>query len=465
MPKNKARVTPMHIFNTVIKRFSIFLGVFFVLQMSHPGIVQGQDNEPQVQSDHELLISYQGRLTDADGNAVSDGNHTVVFSLYDQESGGTALWKETQNLETSNGIFSAHLGSVNPIDTLTFNRPFYLGIQVDGGDELSPRTRLTTVPYARRAHSIDDSTVTSDKLTVQAVSESHIENRAVTTNKLDYMAVDSARLDPDAVFKTLRPELLVNRSEDYVGVNRSSPVTGNDYFSVDALVADDVFGGMYVNTEGAEAWPFYGYAGANDAQAWHLFDPGENEWILEFDFTSPRFRLRVTEGGVLPGGDDDITLGNASHRWSEVHAANGTIQTSDRRLKIGINEVEYGLEEILNLNPVEYRWKKEADDNNSDAERHLGLIAQDVQNVIAEVVEEPGTEDGYLGMNYSELVPVLVKAVQEQQEQIRELQRKLDKSQTDRKAELETLKERINRLAEKVQEEDIDDSGLTSVER
>jgi polyhydroxyalkanoate synthesis regulator phasin len=455
----------MHIFNTAIKYFSFFLGVCFVLQMSHPGMVHGQDKELQVQSDHELLISYQGRLTDADGKSVSDGNHTVVFSSHDQESGVAVLWYEIQNLETSNGIFSAYLGAVNSIDTLTFNRPFYLGIQVDGGDELSPRTRLTTVPYAQRAHSIDDSTVTSEKLTVQAVAEQNIEDRAVTTNKLDYMAVDSARLDPDAVFKTLRPELLVNRSEDFVGVNRTSPITGNEFFSVDALVGNDVFGGMYVNTEEAEGWPFYGYAGAGDAHAWHLFDPGENEWVLEFDFTSPRFRLRVTEGGVLPGGDGDIKLGNASHRWSEVYAANGTIQTSDRRLKTGIRKVEYGLEEILKLNPVEYRWKKEAGDNNGEAEPHLGLIAQDVQNVIAEVVEEPKKEDGYLGMNYSELVPVLIKAVQEQQKQIRELQRKLDKSEADRKAELEALKERVNRLAKKVQEGNIDDSGLTSVER
>ncbi len=430
---------------------SIITGLLCTMQLFSLNAYGQESDQLKIQSDHQLLISYQGRLTDQSGNPVADGNHTIVFSLYDQESGGTALWKETQNLETSNGVFSAQLGAVNSIDTLTFNRPFYLGIQVDGGDELSPRTRLTTVPYAQRAHSINDSTITTEKLTEDAVTAPKISRRAITTEKFDYGAVDSAAIDPDAVFKTLDPTLEVHPFEEFVGVNRSEPVTGSDYFAVHAPVEfDDTFGGMYISTEGVESWPFYGYTTGSDKSAWHYFDFQAEEWVLEFDFVSPRHRLVVDANSVRPGGDNEVQLGTSNHRWSEVYAANGTIQTSDRRLKTDIESLGYGLQEVLQLTPVSYRWKKEVDAGNKNTDTHLGLIAQQVEPVLSEVVDQPDKEEGYLGMNYSELVPVLIKAVQQQQKQIQALQQKLNQTQTAQKAELKSLKKQVNRLAEKV---------------
>jgi len=103
-------------------------------------------------------------------------------------------------------------------------------------------------------------------------------------------------------------------------------------------------------------------------------------------------------------------------RTHALSPAGPTIQSSDRRLKNDINEIEYGLDEVLRLDPVSYRWKSKPDQG-----RKLGLIAQDVQDVIPEVVYAPDAPDGMLGMNYAELVPILIKAIQEQQRQIDEL--------------------------------------------
>ncbi|WP_340106230.1 tail fiber domain-containing protein [Rhodohalobacter sp. 8-1] len=427
--------------------------------------VAAQQNEKslQVQSSHSLLISYQGRLTNSDGSPVVDGNHTLVFSLYDQESGGTALWQETQNIETDNGVFSSTLGAVNSIDTLTFNRPFYLGIQVDGSEELSPRTMLTTVPYAQRAHSIDDGTITTSKLTEDAVSSSNIQRRAITSEKLDYGAVDSASIDPDAVFKTLRPTLAFDLQDNFVGINRSAPITGSDKFVVHSSVEfDDTFGGMYTNTEGTNSWPFYGYATGGESHAWHYFDFENEEWILEFDFLSPRHRIVADADGLKPGGDGDLMLGSSSQRWSAVYAANGTIQTSDRRLKSNIEELDYGLQDILKLKPVGYTWTNENNDAPGETEQHLGLLAQDVEKVISEVVKEP-KDDGYLGMNYSELVPVLIQAIQEQQEHIQTLQQKLRQSESLQTAKLENLQAQINQLASEIQDNEQETNERSAV--
>ena len=97
------------------------------------------------------IMSYQGVLRDGSGNPVPDGSYDVTFRIYDVETGGTALWTESQALTVTGGTISAHLGSVSPLNTLDFEVPYWLGISIEGGTELAPRTAFTTVPYAVHA--------------------------------------------------------------------------------------------------------------------------------------------------------------------------------------------------------------------------------------------------------------------------------------------------------------------------
>jgi len=96
-------------------------------------------------------MSYQGRLTDTGGNPVANGNYSLTFRLYDVSSGGAALWTETQASVPVNGaIFSVMLGSVTPFG-LPFDKQYWLGVSVQGGAELTPRTALSTSPYSIRS--------------------------------------------------------------------------------------------------------------------------------------------------------------------------------------------------------------------------------------------------------------------------------------------------------------------------
>ena len=88
----------------------------------------------------------------------------------------------------------------------------------------------------------------------------------------------------------------------------------------------------------------------------------------------------------------------------------------------------------MNLNPVSFFWK---DDKQSI--KRLGLIAQDVEKVISEVVDKGNDPAETLGINYSELVPVLIKGIQEQQQQIETTKQE----NTELKSELESLKKEI----------------------
>lgn len=102
-------------------------------------------------------IAYQGILTDSNGNPLPDGDTTVTFTLYDTSGNGVG-WTEDQTVTVSQGLFSALLGAVNPLD-VAFDEPYELGVRVEGSvSELSPRVRLGSAAYALRA-AVADSVV------------------------------------------------------------------------------------------------------------------------------------------------------------------------------------------------------------------------------------------------------------------------------------------------------------------
>ena len=112
-----------------------------------------------LQADVPQTMSYQGVLRDGVGNPVPDDYYNLTFGIYDVPSGGSALWTETQGLPVEDGILNAVLGSVVPV-ALPFDMTYWLGISVEGEPELSPRTELTSAPYAQRAAYADVGTDT-----------------------------------------------------------------------------------------------------------------------------------------------------------------------------------------------------------------------------------------------------------------------------------------------------------------
>lgn len=120
-------------------------------------------------------------------------------------------------------------------------------------------------------------------------------------------------------------------------------------------------------------------------------------------WTNTRFR---------PSSDNAIQLGESGLRWTAVYAVNGTIQTSDMTLKERKGDA-LGLDFVNDLKPFQGRWKDE-----DDAACRQFLSAQDVHRSLEAAGINPEDSgmwhDGkHEGLNYSEMVPVLVKAVQE----------------------------------------------------
>ena len=83
---------------------------------------------------------------------------------------------------------------------------------------------------------------------------------------------------------------------------------------------------------------------------------------------------------------------------------------SDARLKSDVYDIDGALDAVMKLRPVKYKLK--GSDNHDN---HIGFIAQEVLPVIPEVVS---TYDGYMAIDYSKIVAVLVGAIHAQQKQI-----------------------------------------------
>ena len=103
------------------------------------------------------LMSYHGFLMEDSGQPVSDGIYQITFRIYTQESGGSAEWEETQDISVESGVLNALLGSVNSIADFPLSDNAWLGIQIEGQSEMSPRKRIASVGYSFNAGESDNS--------------------------------------------------------------------------------------------------------------------------------------------------------------------------------------------------------------------------------------------------------------------------------------------------------------------
>jgi trimeric autotransporter adhesin len=97
-------------------------------------------------------ISYQGTLTTSGGSIPADGLHTITINLYENTSGGTPIFSEVHTTQVNGGRINITIGSVTPMpSSLSFDRPYYLGVAIDGAAEMTPRTAMLPAPYALHA--------------------------------------------------------------------------------------------------------------------------------------------------------------------------------------------------------------------------------------------------------------------------------------------------------------------------
>jgi hypothetical protein len=270
----------------------------------------------------------------------------------------------------------------------------------------------------------------------------------------DVVYLDSAAASGNLAFATVGTERMRITSGGDVGIGTSGGTyakftvdASNQSYAIAAVGNDQTSARVRIkNTNGGDfAW----IAGINNVG---------NDGLSLLDITNGVTRMRITSGGDLQisasnansktifynnyssGATGMQMLNNsgvavidlngnagaatfASLGTGLVYSSSGTLTStnpSDERLKDNIKDISWGLSDILKLRPVSYHW--ENDTINQGVQ--FGFIAQEVQEVMPEAIKEFGDEVKYLGLEKDAIYATLVKAVQELEARIKQLENK-----------------------------------------
>lgn len=156
---------------------------------------------------------------------------------------------------------------------------------------------------------------------------------------------------------------------------------------------------------------------------WDFRIPASQTYLEVVSGTATAARI-LTDGKWLLG----YTSSNGSYNLqvnSQIFATSATVATSDGRYKQAVQPIQDALPLVMALRPVSFEWIKHPVHNFDVGQRQIGFIAQDVQGAIRaesyagaivtgnECELEDGTQEQFLGLSETKLIPLLVRALQQ----------------------------------------------------
>ena len=215
-----------------------------------------------------------------------------------------------------------------------------------------------------------------------------------------------------------------------VGIGTTSP---SRKLHIEGLSADNP--GMKIHNTSTNGGNFYLYSRASN---------GSDAVFCIFDEDGSADRLAIDVSG-------NVGIGTTSPSY-KLHV-NGSVAgvgtynaLSDGRLKKDVEPIASGLSKIMKLRPVTFNWKtSEYPELKFDNSIHIGFIAQEVEEIVPQAVSTADDEMKTKSISYSDLVPVITKAIQEQQKEIETL--KVQNASLTQKIEaLEQLRAEVESL-------------------
>ena len=147
------------------------------------------------------------------------------------------------------------------------------------------------------------------------------------------------------------------------------------------------------------------------------FDSGGSYDLLYADRTQVYFQQSLRNGTLAGTGNRALYADPSGYL---------TTTASDARLKTDIASMSYGLDVVNKFRPISFNW---ISGDSRGPQREIGFIAQEVQELVPEVVNP--SSDGILSLDYSKLTAVLAKAVQELSAKNTNLETQLETAQND----------------------------------
>ena len=244
--------------------------------------------------------------------------------------------------------------------------------------------------------------------------------------------------------------LFYNTSNNRLGIGTNAPLSP---FSVNATNAKSLtdfwhvtlFDNTAFNTGVGGGFTFGGLKTTTAQEIFAAIDSYKENATSGNAAGAIRFHTQVAAGsGVVEGmrlnSAQELGIGygntdNGAYKLqvnSQIFATNATIATSDIRFKENIQPLDKGLEIINKLKPVKFNFISTTENNFSEFDE-IGFIAQDVEGALSTelfakaVVKklDEDKDDSALGLMTEKLIPILTKAIQEQQALIKALEKRI----------------------------------------
>jgi len=424
-------------------------------------------------------ISFQGRLIDANTQKPVTAEKNFTFKIGD--------WvEEHKNVQVSNGLYSVILGSINPIPLTLFDDwQANMKILVEG-KEMAPDIEMVSVPYALKAGQLDGVYVRNGNVgisTQEPNSYLHVQSSDINnTNlvKIDFTGGNVGNNDSSSALlrilsnSSYRPLMSLNDKCTFYS-NGNVQIYGNEsprvleitgkrsmdsngtfpgivalsWHNDNNAVSDIYFGKLgrvtfggnhtdnsysnilYVaSIEGVAEGPFSNSETMPTGIAFFTGKKGEKPDVLNKNIGTEK--MRITNTG-------NIGIGTKTPNYKlQVNgdiACNALHETSDIRYKKNITPIQTPLQKVSQLKGINYEWKTEDyPEKNFSNGKQIGMIAQDVEKVIPEIVHTDN--EGMKSISYDKITAVLVEAM-------KELNQKNEKAIQELKAENAQLKQII----------------------
>jgi len=397
-------------------------------------------------------LNYQGIARNGSGQPLANQALGLRISIGDIS---TVLYQETQSVTTNAyGLYNIIIGngtvvsgSMTAVNWLSGDRFIKVEMDPAGGTAyvaVGSPTKMVSVPYAMGANSVQATSNGGAGLVGTGTSSlwwgfyeggvyrGYVGSYSGKNEDVDIGTGGGNTLGSMHLCIAAVPKLTVD-SIGRVGIGTRYPMTNLEVTSASADIINigNMNGWTGIGISNSATGPYNAIANGGTYLSF-LYNATPTTSISA---TNSKMLMDGTTNTFRPTNDNVMSLGANGSRWTAVWAANGTIQTSDERYKTNIQPLTAGLNTVMQLNPISYSWKNEnlrlgTGVNYGFSAQELSTTAPDLVIHAATTIDKetgkPTSEyaDAY-GVKYAEFTPVLVKAIQEQQAQIKALQDKI----------------------------------------
>jgi len=378
-----------------------------------------EDVLPAIPTNNNQLTNGAGYITD--GNTNWNNTYGFIASGDTQEPGG---WTSATKFKSSGQIADADSGSHSLQVISDNNNDAFMAFHVSGDYAVffgldGATNRLHTGGWSAGATSYqiwdsrDFNQTSINNWNAAHGWGNHAGLYDIAGSGLAYADIVNTRIDEEVLPAIPSNNNQLTNGAGYVTASAAAAMDFNGYhiYEVDRIEMqgenkDVKFSVWNGTTYGIGMTSGVTYGGLNDYAMTFCMnnDTDRGFWWGYSGQTKSAGAMSLTTGGILTVA-------------SSITAGGDITAFSDARVKENIETIDNALDKVTQLRGVEY--------NRIGAEeRSIGVIAQEVQEVLPEVVREG--QDGMLSVAYGNITGVLIEAIKEQQKQIEELKAQLD---------------------------------------